>query len=71
MIEIFKFNKLSLKEYWTDCPKNNRICYHLNKMWQETKLQLFKLSKNNSTGKLNMSWEKALVSVILKLKMIF
>lgn len=71
MIEIFKFNKLSLKEFWTACPKNNRICYHLNKMWQETKLQLFKLSKNNSTGKLNMSWEKALVSVIHKLKMIF
>jgi hypothetical protein len=63
MIEIFKFNKLSLKEYWTACPKN--------KMCQETKLQLFKLSKNNSTGKLNMSWEKALVSAILKHKMIF
>lgn len=71
MTEKFKFNKLSLKKYWTVCPKSNKICYKLNKCCQKAKLQLSKLSKSNLIRKLNMSWEKVLVSAIPKLKMTF
>lgn len=71
MTEIFKFNKPSHKKYWIACLKSNRFYYQLNRRWQEAKLQLYKLNRSNLIRKLNMSWEKVLVSAIPKLKTTF